>query len=279
MLYLANDELRLHVLDPVADQSRLGTRYTSGCYVYQIEEARHGPLMSGPVYPSDPPPVFDGQGIPEAFPYTLDPIDGKRLAIGIGIIHDDESDENEFNTRKVAERCTWEIEAAESSLQMRTSQSMADHALQLQRRLTLQGRELTSTSQLRNTGDAPLPTIWFAHPFFHWAPASPWVCRFRGFTATMNDNPGFRVGADNAVERISDHDWEAGQFVHIEGCTGYLLDAEQSHPSLGKIAVTGDFALARMPIWGNACTVSFEPYLEQTLQPGEELSWSLTYRS
>ena len=50
------------------------------------------------------------------------------------------------------------------------------------------------------------------------------------------------------------------------------------HPTGGRIMVEGDFPMSRMPIWGNARTVSFEPYLEETVSPDAELAWSLTYR-
>jgi hypothetical protein len=88
LYYLGNDELRLTLLDPVEDEGRLGTRYVSGCYVYQIDDARLGPLLSGPAYPQDPPPGFHGQGIPEAFRLTVDPAKGRGIVLGNAIVAD-----------------------------------------------------------------------------------------------------------------------------------------------------------------------------------------------
>ena len=45
----------------------------------------------------------------------------------------------------------------------------------------------------------------------------------------------------------------------------------------GQMQIQGDFSMSEMPIWGNACTVSFEPYLEQQVAPNDEFSWTLTY--
>jgi len=45
--------------DPVAALNHMGTRYCTGGYIYQIEDATHGPLLSGPDYPG-PFSVYNG---------------------------------------------------------------------------------------------------------------------------------------------------------------------------------------------------------------------------
>src|SRR5262245_49107041 len=88
MYTLTNESLEVSILDPLADQERFGTRYCTGGYIFQIEDRRHGALLSGPTYP-DSFNWFDGQGIPDAFnlsplrePATSDPA---ALIIGIGV--------------------------------------------------------------------------------------------------------------------------------------------------------------------------------------------------
>ncbi|MEE2834237.1 MAG: hypothetical protein VYD18_17895, partial [Candidatus Latescibacterota bacterium] len=107
MFHLGNDELNLTLLDPVEDEGRLGTRYVSGCYIYQIDDAKLGPLFSGPAYPDDPPPVFDGQGLPEAFRSTMDLVDGRGIVFGNAIVVDDGSRSRE---KQVLERCSWSVD-------------------------------------------------------------------------------------------------------------------------------------------------------------------------
>ena len=272
MFHLGNDELRLTLLDPVEDEGRLGTRYVSGCYVYQIDDARLGPLFSGPVYPHDPPPVFDGQGIPEAFRSTVDPVDGRGIVFGNAIIADDG---RRSRDKKALERCRWRVDQDQARLRMSTTQRFGDMALNLHREIALAGREITSSTRVQNVGSEPLPLTWFAHPFFPW-PEDGVCCGF-SCDFSLPDNPGFRVGGDGFIERISEHDWDKGQFIQIDGVEGHRIEAVMRHPTAGQITVEGDFPLSRMPIWGNAHTVSFEPYLEERVAPNAEFAWSLTY--
>lgn len=272
MLYLGNDELRLAVLDPLAEEDRLGTRYVSGGYIYQVEDTRLGPLVSGPAYPDERPPVFDGQGLPEAFRDSLDGLDGQCLRIGNAIV---EASGEGSRGATVIERCHWRIEPQEARLGMSTTQRFADWEFHLYRDVALDGRQVISSTRIENCGAAALPLRWFAHPFFPW-PADGVCCRF-GVPVRVPDNPGFRVNEDGFIARLPQHDWQKGQFVQIEGATGHRLQAEQRHPALETVSVRGDFEVAQMPIWGNACTVSFEPYLRHEVASGQDLFWSLTY--
>ena len=88
MLFLTNARLKVHVLDPVADRARLGTRYCTAGFMFQVEDLERGsvPLLSGPTYP-DAYNLFDGQGIPDAFQPALGADrGGTALGIGVGLI-------------------------------------------------------------------------------------------------------------------------------------------------------------------------------------------------
>src|SRR6266487_3813963 len=111
MLHLANRELTLDLLDPVADAARQGARFCWGGYIYQVHDAKLGPLVSGPEFPNPEPPTFDGQGLPESFrhrrregttPFTWSGNTG--LAIGAGILA-----AGERNSVTLMEPCRWAI--------------------------------------------------------------------------------------------------------------------------------------------------------------------------
>ena len=70
MLQLSNGELRVDLLDPVADAARQGVRYCWGGYIWQVREACGEPLLTGPEWPNATPSAFNGQGLPESFRHT-----------------------------------------------------------------------------------------------------------------------------------------------------------------------------------------------------------------
>ncbi|NJN82715.1 MAG: hypothetical protein HC802_10870 [Caldilineaceae bacterium] len=77
MFTLANEQLSVSLLDPVADRARLGSRYCVGGYIWQVTDAAKGALLAGPLYPHPAPNTFDGQGAPDMF---LTPLGVARAA-------------------------------------------------------------------------------------------------------------------------------------------------------------------------------------------------------
>jgi len=87
MFLLTNPELTVSILDPVADVARLGSRYVTGGYIWQVTDSQAGELLSGPEYPREPN-SFDGQGAPDFFIRALgaedSPLGGLRVTVRFG---------------------------------------------------------------------------------------------------------------------------------------------------------------------------------------------------
>ena len=268
MYTLENQSLSVSVLDPLADQDRLGSRYCTGGYIYQIEDKRLGPLLSGPSYP-DTPSQFDGQGIPDAF--NLSPLaeagtSALALIIGIGLC--------DLAQGGVLEYCRWEIEHTAQSITLHTRQAHQGFALALERRVTLTQRTVRSYTRLANTGAAPIPIRWFPHPFFP-HPAGDELCRFN-IPVGLPENPGY-VLADNAFVVRKGWPWTGGFFQAVELGGQSNLTVLQKHPLLGLVAGSCSYAPSFMPIWGNTRTFSWEPFLERTVWAGQETNWWIDY--
>ncbi len=286
MLSLSNDQIDVSILDPVEDQVRLGSRYCTGGYVYDVSDRRLGVITSGPGYPDEVyPPVFDGQGLPEAFPSPLwpgvesAPPDSRpspgttMLVIGVGLVQATEP--AQIREMPVQEFCGWKITRSESTVLMETRQAFAGWALELTRELTLINRTLISATRLANVGQDAIRFLWFPHPFF---PNPRGECCKFNLAVTFPDNPGYEMLGNGFIQTKLDHSWDRrGHFQALQFSPGERLVALQRHPKLGLVVATCSYSPTFFPIWGNRNCFSFEPYLEQTVAPGADARWSITY--
>jgi hypothetical protein len=286
MLSLRNDELEVSILHPVADRDRLGSRYCTGGYVYLVADRRLGVLTSGPGYPDEePPPLFDGQGLPEAFPSPLlagmdldapswQPAAGTpALVPGVGMVT--MTARERIRTMPVDRFCDWTIAESPATVRMETRQSFAGWDFALRRELALLNRTLVSTTHLANVGRDPIPFRWFPHPFF---PLVRGECCRVNLAVSLPENPGYELLPNGWIGTKPTADWHrVGHFQALRFEPGDRLVALQRHPKLGIVVATCSYTPGFFPIWGNRHTFSFEPYLEGTVKPGSEQTWSITY--
>jgi hypothetical protein len=274
---LSNNQLRIEVLDPLADRARLGQRYGWGGYIWQVHDANHGPLLAGPEWPEANPSVDNGQGLPEACRHRTtrgEPLlwkDNIGLLPGGGKLGRDSA-----GATIVTEPCRWETERHADRLIFRTEQVVADWSYQLVRKLELHGREVLSVTQLTNRAQSPLVLEWFAHPFFALdsdgragltLPAGTRLPQNEGYVLEGRQL-GFRrgfVGKDD------------GCLVQLELPRDSALDVRISHPRLSHVDFKTSFAPSKVVLWANGNTVSVEPFQALHLAAGETRQWTLTY--
>jgi hypothetical protein len=282
MLLLKNDTLAVVVLDPVADRDRLGPRFTTGGYVYQVRDSRVGDLLSGPEYPAGRPSVLNGQGLPEVFQFTLfeneAEIPEKKLVIGVGIVENSvrrTAAQSHFDA-KVEEFCAWEVERSPCLVTMETAQGYGPWSLLLRKTVRLEGRTLKLVSELSNSGGGPLPFRWFAHPFFPLPPDGK--CSVFPDDISLNDNPGFALGEGGVLAMKKSMDWAKGHF-EIADLAGRCepLHWRQFHPRGTNVEVECSFAPTKLAFWANDRTCSVEPFASGTLGAGRRASWEIAY--
>jgi hypothetical protein len=283
MYTIANNQLVVSILDPISDRHRLGSRYCTGGYIYQVTDLNLGELFSGPLYPDPYPDVFDGQGAPDMFFTPLiaadTPVGGEVGCIGVGRVLRS-SPREPFDVRfnpQVVEFLPWETRLEKAVIEMHTEQRFSTWGYELTRRVALEGREVISTTAIRSTGLSALPVRWFAHPFWPLT-ADQVLCRFTP-QVRMADNPGYRFNDEGFICRKPDFDWSrGGHYQPLEILDPAPLDIIEKHPRCGQTVTRTDFIPGFLPIWGNSRTFSFEPYLIRSLEPGQASEWTISYR-
>jgi hypothetical protein len=269
MYTLANDALTVTVLDPLTDRARFGTRYCTGGYIFQVDDAQRGPLLSGPNYPDSFVP-YNGQGIPDAFNLSplAEPKAGGPLAliVGIGLC--------DLVQDIVVDFCAWQVEQTPGAIVMRTTQAFQGFALSLERTVALNARTVRSTTRLANTGQGAIPIRWFPHPFYP-QPLTDELCRFN-LPVGLPENPGYVQSPSGFIARQA---WPDGRGFF----QGLDLDAQaplvvlQKHPVLGLAVGICSYVPTFLPIWGNENTFSWEPYFERMTVAGQTAVWWVDY--
>lgn len=277
MLHLANDTLRIEVLDPTADADRLGPRFCAGAYGWQVHDVVAGPLLSGPEGPEPQPDPFNGHGLPEACrdrprsgpPWLWQGDEG--FAPGVGTLG--RGPEGIVITRPA----TWHLDLGPTRAEFRTRHSAAGYTAELQRTLELVNRILHSRSRLTNLGREAMTLEWFAHPFFALDDHGG-IGVDLPLTATLPDDSGFTLQSGRLTGARRYHGKDDGAFALLGGVSDRPLIANIAHPLLaGGIDFATDFVPSECPVWMNGFTFSIEPYQRLSLAPGESRTWSLSY--
>lgn len=277
MPLLENATLRVELLDPASDRSRLGPRFCGGGYIWQVHDASAGPLLAGPEWPKPDPAPHNGQGLPESFRHrTTDgaPLLWRRevgLAPGAGALGLDTN-----GAAIVTEPCAWAVERpTPRRIVYRTAQTVLDWSYELERTVELRERTLLSSSRLLNRGGTPLVLEWFAHPFF--ALDRGRVRAQLPAGTGLPPNPGFALEGRELVFHRAFGGERDGHLDHLALPPAEPLSARLSHPKLTRLDFATDFAPFKCVVWANGNTLSLEPFLALHLAPRAARSWMLRY--
>jgi hypothetical protein len=277
MLTLANAELTVDLIDPVAEHARLGPRFCWGGYIWQVHDRNVGTLLTGPEWPNLTPLPHNGQGLPESFRHST--TEGKPLlwdgatglAPGSGVLGRDAA-----GAVIVTEPARWTTDIQPTRAVYRTQQSAGRWSYELERTIELRGRQIVSRSRLTNRGTAPLKLEWFAHPFFA-LQADGKLKATLAKDVRLADNPGYALADGELTLKRAFVGVDDGHLVHLDLPAGQPFAVNVTHPKLTSVRFTTDFAPFKCVLWANGNTLSFEPFLALDLAPGESREWTVSY--
>lgn len=275
MLTISHGDLAVELLDPAADHALLGPRFAWGGYIWQVHDRRAGPLLTGPEWPAAAPIPFNGQGAPESFRHRtragrpLTWRGSRGIAIGAGEIVE------ESGEVRVVAPCDWQVEVTAAKARWSTRHMLLGFDYELERMVTLHGRELISRTRLTNRAVEPLELEWFTHPFF--ALTDGRIALDLPPQATLPANPGFTLTAGRLTQQRVFRDQYDGQFELLGLPAGEPLQCRLTHAKLTHIDFATSFVPCACPVWGNSNTFSIEPYLGATLATATTLDWELRY--
>jgi hypothetical protein len=285
MLHLSNRDLTLDLLDPrdATDDKRQGWRYCHGGYVWQVTDAKLGPLVTGPSYP-DEPTVYDGQGLPESFRHTRRDNNARLtwkgdtgLAIGAGTVTANSNPKaGAPESVLLGEASQWTVHPFVDHIVFQTRQTAAGVSYELSRKIELAGRTVSSFTSLTNVGDAPLSLQWFPHPF--WALTEQRAQLKLPAGTTVQENGVFALAADGTLTFKRPFGPKPdNQFAILTLPPKTPLALSLNHPKLARVTFEVSYVPEDCPIWGNGHTISVEPYLALTLAPGETRHWHVKH--
>ncbi|HEX2956537.1 MAG TPA: hypothetical protein VHO70_06890 [Chitinispirillaceae bacterium] len=283
MYHLKNNILDVTILDPIKDQHFLGSRYCTGGYIWQISHFAHGPLLSGPFYPQTNPPPFDGQGFPEVFESAapdsdIKAVDSPVLIPGVGLVKKS-SPIIPFHARnnpEVISFCSWKISISSNSIMMKTAQSFGQFQCSITREITLIDLVVTSKTSFQFSGARSYNLCWFAHPFF---PLNvDFKCCHFSVPVIHFSNDAFSLDNNSGILQIQpSFDYSKSSYTLLDIPSNSKLSIHQFHPSVGKITVSTDFPVSKMPVWTNKNTFSFEPYFQACIEENQKITWTMQY--
>jgi hypothetical protein len=281
MYILNNDQLEIHIIDPIKDKKLLGARYCTGGYINQVKDLKKGNLFSGPEYPNPRFDVFNGQGAPEVFVTALNQdqceVGEDVYVIGVGAVTRT-SVNCPFHVRdnpNVKKFCKWEIEKKTGSIEMTSMCVFNQWNFIVTREITLNYRAVSSQTKIKNIGKEKLRILWFAHPFFP-IEKNRTTCKFTP-QVQLSENDGYFINNQGFIELLKDYNWKKGLYQKIEYSSKENLSVIQFHPLLGNLSINCDFIPESIAIWANDITFSFEPFYKAGIESGGQGTWNITY--
>jgi hypothetical protein len=214
---------------------------------------------------------------------------GTFVKIGIGVLRKpDDLPYSSFRQYEIVDGGKWTVERKSDSVEF--TQELADpssgYGYVYRKRVSLRpGKpQMVLEHTLKNTGKRAIKTSVYDHNFVDWdqqAPGPDWNIRL-GFAAHGEIAKGNGLIEFRGNQVVVPRPLRSGDVVmaYINGfgnsSADYDFRVENRKLGLG-VRATADRPLAAAAMWSIRSVASLEPFIDMTIGPGDEFSWTIRY--
>ena len=208
------------------------------------------------------------------------------VRIGVGAVKKpDEPAYRRFQTYEIVDPGEWTVKKGSSQIEfVHELRGTAGYAYVYRKTLRLIKDSLVLEHRLENTGRKTITTSVYNHNFFTLdrQPTGPdIVVRFPFEPRAARALNGLAEVRGKDVMFLRDLAKGQTVFTEVEGfgatATDYDFRIENRRTGAG-VRITGDRPLAKLLFWSANLTVCPEPYIDASVEPGQESSWRITYQ-
>jgi len=211
------------------------------------------------------------------------------IKIGVGVLQKpDDAAYDPYRLYPIQDGGTWAVTRSPDSIEFRheLTDPSTGYAYEYRKTVSLTGDkpQMVLDHVLRNTGKRIIQTSVYNHNFLHIdrqppGPGSSLTVPFTIRTA----QPAPADLATVRENRIAFSKTLSGEDRVYLGITGFGTDPKDydiriENRSVGAgLRITGDRPLSRMALWAIRAPLSIEPFIDMTIEPGQEFTWRINY--
>jgi hypothetical protein len=207
------------------------------------------------------------------------------VRIGVGAVRrPNEPAYRRFDTYEIVNPGTWSVDKGADWIEfVHELRDTNGYAYSYRKRLRLSNDTLVLEHGLKNTGQKPIPTTVYNHNFFTLdgqQTGPDVVVRFPFDPRAARPFNGLAEVRGRDVRFLRVLEPKQTVFSEIEGFGSTAKDYDfriENRKTRAGVRMTGDRPLSKLYFWSAPKTVCPEPYIDVSVEPGQESSWRITY--
>jgi hypothetical protein len=214
---------------------------------------------------------------------------GAFLKIGVGILRKpDDAPYSGYRLYEIVNGGKWSVKKSQNAIEfiqeLHDASSGYGYVYHKKLSLAADKPEMRIEHNFRNTGTRAIHSTVYNHNFLvlDHRPTDAGYALSLPFTISSNHPPeaGLAEFRGNQIVFLKKLEGEDRVYTTIEGFSNrpddYRIRIENSNVKAG-MTITGDRPLAKMALWSIRSVLAIEPFVEVTVEPGNQINWKYAY--